>query len=80
MVVDGVGNPGGALAPLSQATSRPNAQMSALCADVGNAVRATTTERQTLPASAVGGEGNFPSVAGAGKGLKEARRRHAVRL
>ena len=51
MAVDGIGNPGGTLVPLSQAGNRPNAQTSAPRADAGNAARATTTARQTLTTS-----------------------------
>ena len=68
MAVDGIGNPGGTLAPLSQAGNRPNAQTSAPRADAGNAARATTTARQALTTSSAGGEANFPSVASATDG------------
>ena len=68
MAVDGIGNPGGTLVPLSQAGNRPNAQTSAPRADAGNAARATTTARQTLTTSSAGGEANFPSVASAADG------------
>ena len=69
MAVDGIGNPGGTLAPLSQAGNRPNAQTSAPRAEAGNTARATTTAPQALTTSSAGGDVNFPSVAGAADGL-----------